>query len=128
MIRKLRNCNAKVYTDIDARFISALHANINSERVIFYTLNNDKKRAHTLLVLESYKSIVCVVDCDTDIIYLLPRWNYSVTTQSHIRKFLYDYCNCVVTKYDLENDIVFGFAVVFADGFEDNIPYSMRTH
>lgn len=88
MIHKLRNCSAYVLTDNDCKFITAFHAKIDEETRVYYLPNNDEKNAHTLLALISYNSLVAVYDCDCERLYLLPRWNYSVTTQSHIRKFV----------------------------------------
>lgn len=61
-------------------------------------------------VLKSYASIVAVYQISTDTLYLLPRWNYSVTTQSHVRKFIEDYCrwSCPTREFmDEFSDAIF---------------------
>lgn len=42
-------------------------------------------------ILQSYSSIVAVYDEIRDALFLLPRWDYSVTTISHVRKFCAEY-------------------------------------
>lgn len=44
--------------------------------------------------LTSYNSVVAYYHVKTGILYLLPRYDYSVTTWKHIHAFIQDYCDC----------------------------------
>lgn len=123
MKRKLRNCNAYVLTDNNCEFITAFHTEIDGETIVYHLPNHDEKNAHTLVALVSYNSLVAVFDCDCDYLFLLPRWNYSVTTQSHIRKFAHDYLNLDVCKYDLIHNCVIGCEVIFCTGYENGTAF-----
>lgn len=117
MINRLQKCNAYVLTDSDCEFIKCFHAKIDEETRVYY-LPQSKQYKHTLVSLISYNSLVAVFDCDTDYLFLLPQWNYSLTTQSHIRKFAKDYLNLNVCKHDLINNCVAGCETIICTGYE----------
>lgn len=127
MKKQLRKCNAYVLTDSDCEFITAFHIEIAHEDRVFYLPNHDERNAHTLLALISYNSLVAVYDCDCEILFLLPRWDYSVTTQSHIRKFVKDYLNTDICKYDIEHNCVLGMECIICSGYENGTAF-IQTH
>ena len=65
--KQFRNCSAKIFTA---------------------TVDSGEK----LYLLRSYASNVCEIYRDRNVWYvtLFPRWNYSVTTNQHVRKFMKD--------------------------------------
>lgn len=127
MKHRLRKCSAYVLTDDDCEFVTAFHTKINGETRVYYLPNHDEKNAHTLVALVSYDSLVAVFDCDCDRLFLLPRWDYSVTTQSHIRKFASDYLNLDVCKYDLIHNCVTGCETIICTGYENGSAF-VQTH
>lgn len=128
MKKQLRKkCSAYVMTDSDMEFVKAIHIYDTVENRVFYMPNFDERNAHTLIGLVSYKSLVAIYDCDVDILFLLPHWDYSITTQSHIRKFCEDYLNIRVCKSDLINNTVCGCDVWFATGYENGTDF-IQTH
>ena len=86
MIKKLRNCNALVYHGIDAKFITSITKGDT-------TINFNDGDYKYIYVLKSYNSIVAILDLSGphDMLYLLPRNDYSVTTKRQICKFIEDY-------------------------------------
>jgi hypothetical protein len=55
--------------------------------------NGEYVHLYDCLVLESYSSIVAVY-CKMQL-FLLPRYDYSVTTWKHLHAFIQDYCSFV---------------------------------
>lgn len=43
-------------------------------------------------ILVSYSSIVAAYDVNLGHVYLLPRYDYSITTTKHVHAFMQDYC------------------------------------
>lgn len=86
---KLRNCNATVsygrYNIVDG---------VTGENV---TVDGYK--------LTSYETDVCIYDEYNDIIYLLPYWDCSHTTHSHVRKFVEDYVGIYHTAYKAREEM-----------------------
>lgn len=85
--QKLRSCSAHVTTyTLDespykrTEFISGTTGEV-------FTLAGK----HDVLV--SYSTPVAIYDNQMDCLYLLPKWDCSVTTQSHVRKFIEDFCS-----------------------------------
>lgn len=50
-------------------------------------------------ILKSYDSYVAVYPFDGNKLYLLPRYDYSVTTWKHLRAFVQDYCEPQIPDY-----------------------------
>lgn len=91
--KRLRSCSADVLTNID--WCHFIFQNTETGEVV------ECDREGTWYVLRSYASVVAIVNEDGDLMFRLPRWNYSVTTQSHIRKFKEDYCVPAVEVIDV---------------------------
>lgn len=53
------------------------------------------------IILKSYNSVVAVYNIDNGFMFLLPRYDYSVTTLRHIRAFFEDYAPHI--WYDLKD-------------------------
>lgn len=78
---KLGRCNARVY-NVDTPI-----------SVVYYDKRTDHGTMQTVemencFVLESYASIVAIYDRDTNVIYELPRSDYSNTTKKHVDRFI----------------------------------------
>lgn len=70
--RRFRSCSASIAS---ADNVELLLTDTNSVITL-----------HNALVLKSYDTIVAIIAGYR--LYLLPSWDYSVTTQSHVRKFV----------------------------------------
>lgn len=72
--KRLRSCHAAI---------------ANADRVeLLLTDTNEVVTLENALVLKSYDTIVAVIAGYQ--LYLMPAWDCSVTTQSHVRKFVED--------------------------------------
>lgn len=75
------------------------------------------------IVFKSYSSICAVFDCDEKILYLLPRWDYSVTTLKQLNKFVNEYTNMHYpgVKYlrDIESGKQIDHDIIFVSGYKD---------
>lgn len=67
-------------------------------------------------MLKSYNSIVAIFDVDEDKLYLLPRFDYSVTTWKHLHAFINDYTSLIdlpaseIRKYPNDFDYYCAYA------------------
>lgn len=76
---------------------------------------------HNYITLISYKSAVAVYDLDSEVLYLLPRWNHSNTTRQHLRKFIKDYVSWLLYRFnvrDAKREAIAGVQLV--DGYVIN--------
>lgn len=100
---KLRNCRARYSTHYEG--VTALE-DAETGEVYMY----DSK--HQFAALVSYSSMVVFYEPDDDILYLLPRYDYSVTTLSHVRKFAEDAIGISIRRSDIENGSKLGTTIV----------------
>ena len=120
MKKQLRFCSAYVTDELTVEAVNFHDAGYNCIASFIF----DDAPAHTIYALTSYSSVVALLDFDTNTLYLLPRWDYSRTTISHVRKFIEDY-----TYYSpmCAADIRAGkSAFILADGYYDK--YSDHLH
>ena len=89
MKKQLRFCSATVTDEAIAECVQWHDGEVCVLSSFFF----DEAPAHTVFTLTSYSSIVAFYDFNTNTIYLLPRWDYSRTTISHVQKFIEDYTN-----------------------------------
>lgn len=78
MKKQLRHCNATI-EEVDIVCVKVIDDNLP-----WGMAYSDIKDA---IILTSYDSVVAVYQPQNEILYLLPRWEYSVTTISHVAKF-----------------------------------------
>lgn len=106
---KLRNMSAQVMEWKDVYVMKK-----NSE-------DNTESKIHieTAKVLQSYDSIVAIYG-DGEL-YLLPRYDYSVTTWRHVHAFIQDHCSwikddsaCVIRCRAQKNHWGYNFAMAYA--------------
>lgn len=81
--------------------------------------NGERVELENAIILKSYNSMVAVY-CEMRV-YLLPRYDYSVTTWRHVHAFIQDYCS-MVRDYDaktirnIATNNLNGGEYVFANG------------
>lgn len=82
--------------------------------------NGERVKLDNAIILRSYNSIVAVY-CKMRV-YLLPRYDYSVTTWKHVHAFVQDYCDFVRDmpaknmRYAAKNELNNG-EYMFANGW-----------
>ena len=74
-------------------------------------------RTYCMDALVSYSSMVAFYDRAIDTLYLLPRYDYSVTTWQHLRKWADDVIGMPVYKEDVERGEKCGTAIVKCSGW-----------
>ena len=105
-IKRLRRMSAQVLEDDRPIYIKRY---LNGEEII--------KRIDNYRLLQSYNSIVAIYDYDK--VYLLPRYDYSVTTWKHLHAFIQDFTgNIDLTANDMRMAALQGdYNYHFADSF-----------
>lgn len=91
--KQLRHCNAWVEDITPSNPVDIIDAEYSNGVHVMHTINNG-------IALKSYASIVAFYDSNMNELYLMPRWDYSMTTMQQLRKFIEDYtylpCNYTV--------------------------------
>ena len=100
---QVRNCSAWHYP-----FYQGCEGLIDAQTGELYEYD----RNYTLDVLVSYSSMVAFYDRAIDTLYLLPRYDYSITTRQHLRKWCEDVIGVPVYKDDIERGNKCGTAIV----------------
>lgn len=74
------------------------------------------------IVFKSYSSICAVYDYKNDVLYLLPRYDYSVTTIRQLKAFCDDYTNifytCIKDLRDIESGKVECDDIKYMSGYK----------
>lgn len=111
--KQLRSCNAKVTTCENLSPITMSWFDCIGQ--------HHTAKVNNYHILTSYHSNVAVYDLDNEILYLMPRWDYSATTHKHVHKFIVDYVPWLKHRYnarDVRREAIAGVQLV--DGIQDS--------
>lgn len=92
---------------------------IESDNSIIVKTPSGEYVVENYYMLISYNSTVAIFDTDEDKLYLLPRFDYSITTWKHIHAFINDYTSLIdLPAYEIREfpeDYDYYFAYAYAN-------------